>query len=357
MVVLFHLEMFTDTTLIKNGFVHHANLFVDFFFVLSGFVIAYNYQNIETGTQLNTFFSKRFFRLYPLHFLMLMIFLAEESVKHIAANYVQVNNLNWIGNNINSFFTSLFLLNSVKLPGILDVSWNMPSWSISAEMISYVFFGLLLFLINKSKAGAYKNYIYIVVVLTGMYAIFYLTGSLRLTYTYEYGFLRGLIGFFTGLLCYNTYREVKELFSKFSRLFFNISELVLIVFIIYMVSEGERYLDQGYIYEILFFTSILVFAFQRGIVSDNLKRFEVLHNLGKYSYSIYMTHILIISLFNVLFIRVLKFSPSSYSYLFILNFYIIYKISEWTYKNIEMRFMKRKKPVETTASPVLETAA
>ncbi|MNL61848.1 hypothetical protein D3C87_1858210 [compost metagenome] len=51
-----------------------------------------------------------------------------------------------------------------------------------------------------------------------------------------------------------------------------------------------------------------------------------------------MTHALLISLFNVLFIRILKFPPEAYSYLFILNFILIYFVSSWTYKHIEMQF-------------------
>ncbi len=57
---------------------------VDFFFVLSGFVIALNYQHkIRTFGNLVNFQSRRFLRLYPLHFLMLMVFLGIALIKYV----------------------------------------------------------------------------------------------------------------------------------------------------------------------------------------------------------------------------------------------------------------------------------
>jgi peptidoglycan/LPS O-acetylase OafA/YrhL len=103
----------------------------------------------------------------------------------------------------------------------------------------------------------------------------------------------------------------------------------------------------GAVFEILFFACIYTFSFERGFISKGLRSVKLFHQLGKYSYSIYMTHALMISLFNVLFMRVLKFQPQDYAYLVILNFALIYFVSAWTFKNIEMRFQykSKKKPV------------
>src|SRR5215217_6372057 len=94
LVVFFHMSTFSDTPVINNQFILNSDLFVDFFFVLSGFVIAYSYQTISTGEELNRFYKKRLFRLYPLHLIVLLAFVAIEVAKHFAAPYVQVNNLN-----------------------------------------------------------------------------------------------------------------------------------------------------------------------------------------------------------------------------------------------------------------------
>ncbi|MES2647835.1 MAG: acyltransferase [Bacteroidota bacterium] len=209
MVVFFHMSTFSDTPILNNDLVYNADLFVDFFFVLSGFVITYSYQYISDNQQFTRFYKKRFFRLYPLHIIMLFAFLGVEVSKHFLSNYIHVNELNNADNNILTFFSSLFLLNSVKLPGVKDVSWNLPSWSISAEMIAYFVFGIVMIFIHKQKLFKYRNAIY-ALLLSVVLAVFYLiTGGFKLTYSFDYGFLRSVIGFFTGVLCYNLIRGLK----------------------------------------------------------------------------------------------------------------------------------------------------
>lgn len=340
LVFLYHLSAFSATPVLNNRFVQNADLFVDFFFVLSGFVIAYNYQFINSGADLKQFFIKRVKRLYPLHIILLVIFIVMELVKGFASHYVHVNKLTNDNNNIYTAFLHTLLLNSVKLPGIHGVSWNVPSWSISAEMIAYITFGLIITAINISKVNKIRVLIYGLAVITATAILYWLTGSFTLVYTYNYGFLRGIVGFFTGVICCQAYNAVKLKASKSPAFVFHFLEPLVIVITIMAICRGQKLLNYGYVFEMLFFVSVLIFAFERGWISALLKRPKVLHLAGKYSYSIYMTHNLILSLFNIAFIRVLKFPPSAYAYLFIPNYILIYYVSAWTYKNIEMRFSK-----------------
>lgn len=337
-VVLFHLSAFSDTFILNNQFVLNSDLFVDFFFVLSGFVITYSYQLMSTRQQLGKFFKKRFFRLYPLHILILLIFVAIELSKHFASGYVHVNKIDNVSNNFTTFLTNIFLVNSVKMPGVHDVSWNVASWSISAEMISYLVFGLTMLLINSNKLSKIKSLICIAIIIIAGVTMYLCTGEFKLTYSFDYGFLRGIVGFFVGVVCYQTFAASKSWFQQFSSAFFTLMEFILLAITIILVCYGELLKTYGIIYEVIFFTTILIFAFEKGWLSQMLKKPVLLHNMGKYSYSIYMIHTLILSLFNIVFIRVLKFPPSSYAYLFILNYLIIYYAATWTFKNIEMRF-------------------
>ena len=84
-VCLFHFSPFEpnnsyiyNLTIIRNG-----DLFVDYFFVLSGFVISNSYfTKIREGNYFLNFLFKRMLRLYPLHFFMLILFLIYELLKN-----------------------------------------------------------------------------------------------------------------------------------------------------------------------------------------------------------------------------------------------------------------------------------
>ncbi len=338
LVVFFHMSTFTDTPVIHNNFVLNADLFVDFFFVLSGFVIAYSYQFMSNGEQLGKFGKKRFFRLYPLHLIVLLLFVGVEFLKHFASGYVHVNNLDNPANNVMSFFSNLFLLNSVKMPGVNDVSWNIASWSISAEMIAYLTFGLAVLFVNRTRLTAIRNVIYALIVVIAFGALYYFTGGFELTYSFNYGFLRGIAGFFVGVICFNTFDRNKVFLRTLPNGLFTVLEIFMLALTFTFVWYGEVYKPHGYIYEVFFFVTILTFAFEKGWLSATLKKSKLLHETGKLSYSIYMIHTLILSLFNVVFIRLLKLPPSSYAYLFIVNYLLVFWLSRWTFKNIEMRF-------------------
>ncbi|MCE7059888.1 acyltransferase [Dyadobacter sp. CY343] len=357
LVFLFHLAPFAATPIINNSFIANSDMFVDFFFVLSGFVIAYSYQAISSVSEVKLFLKKRFLRIYPLHLFMLLAFVIIEFGKKMITAYVKVNNPNDPDNNIYTFITSLFLLNSTPVFDPKDVSWNIPSWSISAEMVSYIVFALLTLCVFIVGAGKIKNWFYaLVVILASIWLISVQTGF-KIDFTFDYGFLRGAIGFFLGALCVNFFRLTYNNVSTLPSTLFTFLEIITVAVIVVMINWGEVLKEIGFVYEALFFVSIYIFAFEKGRISGLMKSIPLLHNLGRYSYSIYMCHALMISLFNVVFIRVLKFPETAYSYLFILNFLIIYIFSAWTYKHIEMRFAYKSKPkaARNVASPELKT--
>jgi len=346
LVVFFHMSAFSATPIINNNFIYNCDLFVDFFFVLSGFVITYSYQFLKTSAELSKFYKKRFFRLYPLHLIVLLIFVVIELSKHSASGYVHVNRMADDGNNLTTFITNLFLLNSVKLPGVHDVSWNIASWSISAEMIAYLVFGLVITGINRNNLSKARNIIYLIIIAAALGTIYFITGGFNLMYSFDYGFLRGLAGFFVGVVCFNTYNYSKAYLKAKKNAIFTILEIVSLSVVIVFVWYGFVFKPYGFIYEILFFITIIIFACEKGWLSAQLKKPKFLHSMGKYSYSIYMIHTLILSLFNIVFIRMLKLPPSAYAYLFIVNYLIIYALSSWTFKHIEMRFNLSNKPRE-----------
>lgn len=345
LVVLFHMSVYSDTPVLNNKFISNSDLFVDFFFVLSGFVIAHNYSFLSNFMELKEFFRHRFYRLYPLHFVFLILFLILEIIKHLLASKIHFNESMMAGNNLTTFFTSLFLLNSVKMLGVSDLSWNAPSWSISAEMISYLCFGILTFLLARFKLVKIKMLFYVLIIVSATFILFGFSKSLSLIHNFDYGFLRGLIGFFTGVICLNVFNNTIHYFANIKKKWFSLAEAIMLIVIFLMIWNAAFIKTFGIIFDLLFFLSVYLFAMEGGVLSEQFKKVSLLKKLGKYSYSIYMTHVLLLIVFRIIFIRVLKFTPSSYSYLFIINLFLIYLVSAFTYKHIEMRFStKAKRP-------------
>jgi len=353
MVVFFHMSGipntdFSHVPVLGNEFVHNSDLFVDFFFVLSGFVITYTAQSMSRPADMQLFYKKRLFRLYPLHFIMLLVFVLMEVGKHALAAHIQVNQLNNTNNSATTFFSNLFLLNSVKLPGVTDFSWNIPSWSISAEMVSYILFGIVVWLIHRARIYRARNIVYGVIVVLALALLYMAAGDGELTYkSFAFGFLRAWIGFFLGAICLNTFNGTRDRVITAPAALFSILEIFIIAAMIVMVYDGKALKPYGYVYEILFFIAIYVFAFEKGVVSNLLKRVRLLKKIGTYSYSIYMIHAFFLSIFNIVFMRILKMPSTSYNYMFIVNYIIIYLASSWTYKHIELKFQYKKKKVLT----------
>ena len=144
LVALLHFE--ANTHLRGFSFFQNSFLFVDFFFVLSGFVIAANYQQrLAQGFGLGRFMLLRFGRLYPLYGAMLLAFIGFEVLQ------VMVPSLGAMGESapfsaprqsMDTIFASVFLLQSFGLYDFL--TWNTPGWSIATEFWTYLLFGLVM---------------------------------------------------------------------------------------------------------------------------------------------------------------------------------------------------------------------
>jgi peptidoglycan/LPS O-acetylase OafA/YrhL len=116
-------------------------LMVDLFFVLSGFIISYVYRADRTarmsGAETRSFLFTRFARIYPLHFVsavyMLLFAVGTTTVMAITGHSYQP----LYSKDLTDWLLQLVLLNA-WIPGY--DAWNVPSWSISAEMFAYLLF-------------------------------------------------------------------------------------------------------------------------------------------------------------------------------------------------------------------------
>lgn len=122
---------------------HHAGLFspgyagVTFFFVLSGFILAFNYfDRLEHRADLIAFARRRFARIYPSHLLTFALAIPLAGVAAAQGGVGQVD--------MGKAIATLLLMQGWSPDRTVYFSANAVSWSISNEVFFYMLFPWLL---------------------------------------------------------------------------------------------------------------------------------------------------------------------------------------------------------------------
>jgi peptidoglycan/LPS O-acetylase OafA/YrhL len=200
-VVIYHAVWTNPVTGLH--FFQNGSLMVDFFFVLSGFVISHSYgQKLRSATDIVRFLFLRIGRLYPLHLVFLLVFLAFEVAKFVAEKKfgLVADKPAFSVNNGYAFLANLLLIHALGL--FHRVTFNIPSWSISTEFYAYVLFAA----VRTSLRNERQMAIAAVAIVAASAAILYGAGVIPLDdAVVDWGFLRCCAGFFLGTLTYYAY--------------------------------------------------------------------------------------------------------------------------------------------------------
>lgn len=343
-IVFLHIEKeLIPISLYSSFFVRESYIFVDYFFVLSGFVISLSYPKIFEFNLFANYLKKRFLRLYPLliytTLIMFLWILFRDYIATIKPNlFVKVKGED-LSFNLLKLVDTIALTNSTKILGDTN-GINYPSWSISAEMISYLTFGVISMLFKKYKKVIFLI-IYLLILLFCVYEQKYFFGS-------DFGFLRGIMCFSGGALAYEVYTSKK---IKFPSVFENILPFIMlsVMFILYSLFPGFdfRFTSTskqlfGVIFIPTFFSiSIYILTQTNGFFSKILEN-KILLFLGKISYSIYLNHALLIILIPKFLFRIVKIKPTELNQILVLIVTLTITIgySYFTYNLIEKRFQK-----------------
>jgi peptidoglycan/LPS O-acetylase OafA/YrhL len=297
LVALHHLNVYShiyDLPLIVNAW-----LFVDFFFVLSGFIISHAYMDRLGGWQdVRNFIVRRFGRLWPLHVAVLLPLVGLEIVKLVFAKAggmpVDHPAFGTDNNSVGSIFTNLLLIHSLGVHDVL--TWNRPSWSISVEFYTYIVFAAVFMMALKAVP---RLVLPLAIAAAGGLAVFLFSTKTAMDTSWDYGFFRCLYGFFVGNLTYRIWRSGR------ARAFFDgrwpaeLAALALVAIFVSLVGATEWSLAAPFVFAFV----VLVFAHERGPVS-RLMNVRPVALLGIWSYSIYMVHAPLVEFMD----RGLKFS-------------------------------------------------
>ncbi|MDQ2090780.1 acyltransferase family protein [Marimonas arenosa] len=270
MVVLFHCPFVVSgqNTLISNG-----SLFVDFFFVLSGFVICFAYfERIQAGLPFREFAFLRLGRLFPLHAVLILAWLFYQTTGSSASVP---------GTDGASFLINLFFLNSYGLEDALY--WNYPSWSISAELFAYLTFFLAVTLLRHALSTPVA-----LIISAAAYGLLLIDNPSTIQRSYDLGFLRCLAGFFLGVGVYQLHSRLRFIWATPGTL----SEATALLGILALISFPDPAASLELLTILAFSVCVFLFARSDGQIARLLCT-EVPAFLGRISYSVYLTHALV----------------------------------------------------------------
>jgi peptidoglycan/LPS O-acetylase OafA/YrhL len=275
----------------QTGLFSKGYLWVDFFFLLSGFVIAHVYSQQLSSRPRKVAVTKylwaRFARIYPLHLFTLGVLMVLTPI--IAAYYPAVIDGSWTTYFAWSAVPSNLLLTQAMNQHVY-LSWNMVSWSIAAEWWTYVL--SIPCIIWLAKSSLRTSLIYALGAFLALVALVFNLPDKNLDITFNYGFLRCLFEFNIGLVLY-------QLFLREKMNAWLASDGIVIALIVAIVTIFHLRLHDLLIIP-CFSLLILALGYNNAKTNVMLNK-PMFQYLGKISYSIYMVHCLWFMVFWFLF--------------------------------------------------------
>lgn len=269
MVLFFHFfQINPNGPLIR--FFSGGYLWVDFFFILSGFILTHAYARKfdDKSVSYKQFCIKRLARIYPIHLFVLLAVIALSAL-------LPAFNPEHLKHPYRDFIANIFLVHSWGFTS--EPGYNTPSWSISAEWFAYLLFPFILGFFKKPET-------FFVATLTFMlcvWGVLKVGFSVNLTdISWSLGIIRILPAFVFGMALY----KIGCKYSLCVPVAFNFPALLFILFAIAAISPPPV------ICSILFGALILIYAEKNRKQQKTILDTPIAIWLGQISYAFYMIH-------------------------------------------------------------------
>ena len=297
---------------------NNSYLAVDFFFCLSGFVIAFSYERrLQTGMRLREFFVGRLIRLYPVYLLGITFGLFYELAHgHRLGSHTGF-----------AFLLAVFLFPNLKLvSSIMLFPLDVPSWSLFLELPANIAYACL---IRRRLA---VSWIIAVVSLAAFATLAYgvyhgnplvNAGVTNTPAEFFLGFARVAGSFGLGVLTLRLFRHTPHLHLT-GRLRSLTAAAVVAIFLLILLSPAAfMQTDTFRLFAIILLFPALIYIGGSANPPDLFTSTCVL--LGELSYPLYLTHIALTEALDAWLVAYI--SPAHQSRLAILTFPILLAIA------------------------------
>lgn len=291
-VVLYHIRL-TTADILPPEVLHifsKGYLAVDFFFLLSGFVIWLSYRDriSENGiAAIPGFLARRFARIYPLHFVILCAAIV------FALLLVATGRANPQEFPLQELPLHLLLIQNWGFT--TELSWNDPAWSISTEAAAYLLFPLIALAVDWRTLSTPALLIMIALLTLVLHSFFMAMDAPLLGRNIpQTGLLRCLVLFTIGTVLCALWLRWRDRPSKPAMAALAVTTVVGGLALAGLIAETLAVP--------LAFSGLLLAAALTATMRRNPLSAAPLHYLGEISYATYLAHFLLFVLFKILFV-------------------------------------------------------
>ncbi len=290
LVVLYHIRFSLGTLLPGQAIaaLGKGYLAVDLFFVLSGFVLWYNYgDRLRAGGWGETlaFLWRRLARIWPLHLFILAGFVA------LALLFALT------GRDASDYPFAELPLHALLMQNwgfTRELAWNHPAWSISTELAAYLLFPLAVRLFRRDRLPVPALIGAALLLLAAIHVLFALNGETGLgAEISRLGLWRCLMEFTLGTIACRLWTAWRD--RRYAAVPTGLACAGILCAGVAFSLPETAFVPAAFV------TGILALALDRGVVARALGG-KAIRYLGEISYSTYLAHYFLFILFKLAFV-------------------------------------------------------